>query len=237
MSYILDALRKMERQKRRDSGTESWVDQLTGESDEEKSEAKGQGRLIVGVSIFFGVTGIIAALLFYFDTPVLEKEGSQAVQTGPVQAKTERAQQVSSDLATTAPASPRMEGLPKDQGPSPLKTEAGVKALTLSEIQSALAGKTEGAENEKSLGAKSDPPLTTSLPSHPKQTGVIDLTARYRLTSTGNANDRRVATIDGKDVYTGDEFAGMVITEIERDRVHLKRKGDGQRYLIIFRYK
>ncbi|MEW6667846.1 MAG: hypothetical protein AB1512_21765 [Thermodesulfobacteriota bacterium] len=50
-------------------------------------------------------------------------------------------------------------------------------------------------------------------------------------------NQKKYATLDRNDYSVGDEFMGMVLTAIERDRVHLKGKADGQRYVIRFGYR
>jgi hypothetical protein len=79
---------------------------------------------------------------------------------------------------------------------------------------------------------------TRGVPAAPlPQEKEIVLTGRYRLSSTGEVNQKKYATLDRKDYSVGEEFMGMVLTAIERDRVHLKGKTDGQRYVIRFGYR
>ncbi len=70
MSYILDALKKMERQRRLDSQMESLLDNLSLEPLEEKAGGRTPSRLIVAASIFFGVSGLLAGLIFYHGNKV-----------------------------------------------------------------------------------------------------------------------------------------------------------------------
>ena len=64
----------------------------------------------------------------------------------------------------------------------------------------------------------------------------IDLTQKYKLTSTGHTNGRKHATIDKKTCRIGEKFMGMIITDIQKDSVHLKDKSTDERYVIVFRY-
>ncbi|MBW1887935.1 MAG: hypothetical protein JRI52_06240 [Deltaproteobacteria bacterium] len=224
MSYILEALRKMERQTRKDSQPESWVDDLSMESEEEKTVVRGPNRLLVAVSIFFGASGILTGLLFYEGKQAVEEKRNPIMQSKTV---------LDSPKSVPPTASGDLKKVPESV-PSPQ-----AKGVTLSEIRTKLAMKDKGANKEK-LGlidlekSKSVPTAVSKLPKHKT---VIDLTNSYRLTSTGAMNNRRYATIERHDYYIEDEFMDMVITDIKKDRVHLKGKGNGQPYVIIFRYK
>ena len=74
------------------------------------------------------------------------------------------------------------------------------------------------------------------LPPSESQT-MVDLTNKFKLTSTGTSANGRYASIDGITYYLGDEFEGMILTNIQRDRVFLKEKKGWQQYKIVFRYK
>jgi hypothetical protein len=63
----------------------------------------------------------------------------------------------------------------------------------------------------------------------------VDLTWKFKLTSTGVDSKGRYAIIDRKVVYQGDGFNGMIVTEVTRDRVVLG--SDEQKVFIAFRSK
>jgi len=228
MSYILEALRKMERQARRDSQTESWVDDLSAPSDEENTEDKKTSKLLVAVSILFGASGILTGLLFYEGNQAVEKNQNPIIQSGHI---------LDSPKSAPPEASRNLNKMPESVSPTQ------VKGVTLSELRLRLPVKDEikNKETDKEKlsvieveRGKSGP---KALPLLPKSKTVIDLTYSYRLTSTGEMNHRKYATIERNDYYIGDEFRGMIITDIHKDRVHLKGKERGQPYVIIFRYK
>ena len=230
MSYILEALRKMEQHKRRDSKSESWVDELSSESELEKTDSKRQNRLIVAVSIFFGVSGIITGFLFYHGNEVQEKNRTSFVQSEHA-AEGLTTPPVARDTNTTpSPVQNKKE-------PAEKAFPSSLKGVTFSEIISNLSMKEGAADREKPPVKKTTRTLPSVSSLLPKQDTMIDLTGSYRLTSTGKANNRKYATIDRSDYYLGDEFKGMIITGIGKDRVHLKGKERGRRYVIIFRYK
>lgn len=222
MSYILEALRKMERQRRRDAGEETWADTLTAGPEEEVAKAGGPGRWLVAASVFFGLAGIVAGFFLY--------HGTQAPETDPIPAaRVERAP------AASAPAGKPAD--PAEKTALPAKPEAGVQPLTLSELKATAPGKDEPLVERKSGPPGPQVPAEVSSADLPRLDRVIDLTARHRLSSTGEIGGRKFATLDREDYFVGDRFMGMLITDIQQDRVHLKAKGDGQRYVIIFRYR
>jgi hypothetical protein len=195
------------------------------------------------------------------------KEVAPKEKDPPKQAKTETAVQALtlSDSRSTAADkadSERKEKTPgakvevpapaKEKDLTPVKKETRVQAVTLSEIKPVVAEKAGISEKEKppspkvevpapakekAPSQKVEIPAPTAPPPQARQERVIDLTDRHRLTSTGSVKERKYATIDRNDYFIGDEFKGMVVTAIEKDRVQLRGKGDGQRYVIIFRYR
>ena len=224
MSYILEALRKMERQTRKDSQSESWVDDLSVESEGERAAVRGPNRLLMAASIFFGVSGIITGLLLYEGKQAVEKNQNPIIQSKPV-------------VNSPKSAPPKVTEYPNKVSGSVSK--ASVKGVTLAELNAKLSAKSKKADKENPSAenlerGKSVPPPPPQIP---KSKTMIDLTNSYRLTSTGAMNNRKYATIERKDYYIGDEFMDMVITDIKRDRVHLKGKRNDQTYVIIFRYK
>jgi len=224
MSYILEALRKMERQTRRDSQPESWVDDLSAPSDEEKIGDKRTSKLLVAVSIFFGASGIITGLLFYEGNQAVEKNQNPIIQSKPV---------LDSPKSAPPEASRNLNKKPESVPPP------WAKGVTLSEIRTKLTVKDKGANKEKLglIDIEKSKSVPTAVPKLPRHRTEIDLTNSYRLTSTGEMNNRKYATIERNDYYIGDEFRGMIITDINKDRVRLKGKESGQPYVIIFRYK
>jgi hypothetical protein len=61
-----------------------------------------------------------------------------------------------------------------------------------------------------------------------------DLTWTFHLTSISEINDKRLATIDGRDYAAGDELEGRVVSAIGADTVTLTEKdGDGERRLFL----
>jgi len=224
MSYILEALRKMERQTRKDSQPESWVDDLSMESEEEKTVVRGPNRLLVAISIFFGASGILTGLLFYEGNQVKEKNQNPIIQSKAV---------LDSPKSAPPTASRNLNKVPESVPPPQ------TKGVTLAEIRSRVTVKEKGANKEKLeiINLEKSKSVPTALPKSLKHKTLIDLTNSYRLTSTGAMNNRKYATIERHDYYIGDEFLDMVITDIKKDRVHLKGKENGQPYVIIFRYK
>lgn len=224
MSYILEALRKMERQTRKDSQPESWVDDLSVESEEERAVFRGPNRLLVVVSIFFGASGILTGLLFYEGKQGMEKNQNSIIQTKPAL-----------DNPKSAPpkASRDLNKIPESVPPPQ------AKGVTLSEIRTRLTVEEKEANKEKLelIDLEKGTPVPKALHKLPKHKTAIDLTNSYRLTSTGAMNNRKYATIERHDYYIGDEFMDMVIKDIKKDRVHLKGKENDQTYVIIFRYK
>lgn len=233
MSYILEALRKMDKQRKQDSTEGSWVESLTAEPEEEKEETHRPMRWLLAASVFFGLAGIITGFALY--------HGSQTPEKGPVSSPPARSQEA--QAVEKAPPRP--------------KPKVETQALTVSEIKAALVAKEEGQEGRKPKDAPVQKEGSQEIKSHPEaeakvivpkmvppapdaplpQDKVMDLTSRYRLSSIGEVNQKKYATLDRKDYSVGDEFMGMVITAIERDRVHLKGKADGQRYVIRFGYR
>lgn len=224
MSYILEALRKMERQTRRDSEPESWVDDLSMESEEEKTVVRGPNRLLVAISIFFGASGILTGLLFYEGKQAVEEKQNPIIQSKTVLDSPKSAPPTASRDLNKVP-----ESVPPPQA----------KGGTLSEIRTTLTVKDKRARKEKLglIDLEKSKSVPTAVPKLPKHKTAIDLTNNYRLTSTGAMNNRKYATIERHDYYIGDEFMDMVITDIKKDQVHLKGKENGQPYVIIFRYK
>jgi hypothetical protein len=78
---------------------------------------------------------------------------------------------------------------------------------------------------------------TEAVPALSESQTTVDLTNRFKLSSTGTSAKGGYASIDGGTYYLGDEFEGMMIMEIRRDRVFLKEKNGWQQFKIVFRYK
>ncbi|MEW6667843.1 MAG: hypothetical protein AB1512_21750 [Thermodesulfobacteriota bacterium] len=249
MSYILEALRKMDKQRKQDSTDGSWVESLTAEPEEEKEKPHRPVRWLVAASIFFGLAGIITGFVLYHGSQAPEKEPAPAVQAKKAPAKPERTVQ-----APSAPARSE-EAQAVEKAPPRPRPKAESQAQTLSEIKAALVAREESPEVKKPRAAPvakeesqevgkppeakvvSPAPALPGPGAPPRQDKVVDLTGRYRLSSTGEVNQKKYATLDRNDYSVGDEFMGMVLTAIERDRVHLKGKVDGQRYVIRFGYR
>lgn len=68
-------------------------------------------------------------------------------------------------------------------------------------------------------------------------TPEIELTWIYKLTGIGRVGDKRTATINSRDYSADDVLDGMLVTQVESDRVMLsKRTADGtERYVLRFR--
>ena len=96
------------------------------------------------------------------------------------------------------------------------------------------AGAAEKRTPSRSLNVSAIAPISRTPQ---KPVDIIDLTDRYRLTSTGVVDKRKYATIDRQDFFKGDIFKGMLIVDIEKDRVYLMGEKSRQRYVIVFRYR
>lgn len=68
-----------------------------------------------------------------------------------------------------------------------------------------------------------------------EQPDVIDLTWKFKLSGIGEDHRGRYANIDHKTYYKNNEFNGMKIFEIQKDRVELL--SGSQKFSISFRYK
>lgn len=225
MSYILEALRKMERQRRRDSEPESWIDDLSAQPDEGPGGGKAPGRMLVAVSILFGISGILAGILFY--------HGNLSPEAVPGISEELRAAPEGLGAASKGTREAAARPVPPPGGEEGAAARSPLRGVTLSEIKTELAARNDektGTETVRGQGSVS--PL---LP--PVKNRVIDLTDRFKLTSTGRVNDRPCATIDRRDYYVGDAIMNMVVSEIEKDRVYLRDGESGQRYVIVFRYR
>ena len=270
MSYILEALRKMERHRRHESEPESWVEDVSAEPEEGRTGRKSPGLIIIVVSIFFGICGVLTGMLLYQGDDVPGPGEKIAAQTKPSSQSTAPSSIDQDDRnggRTTPiplPREPEKGSLPPPRGvtlsaikdaqptPSPPAKREAAKDPALppvlsddvsgkqeinaqKDVQDPLPEKKEGVM-EGAVLLKSDSPLPEKINEEPAKDRAIDLSRKYKLTSTGEVNDRKYATIERDDYFIGDNFVGMVISDIQRDRVYLRKDGSSQRYVIIFRY-
>lgn len=229
MSYILEALRKMERQKRRDRQGESWIDVISVEPEQTRRKGKNPGRFLVGISVLFGVAGILAGLMFHNGHEAAEGDAVTLISAGSAGNGSESAVKGTGRVEDGTTGARTPDGFATKLGPN------SSRGVTLSEIRSRYGIRENGGEPIRV--APKGTPDDSSISFRPEGAkGVIDLTHRCRLTSTGEANQKKYATIDKQDYHIGDEFKGLVITGIEKDRVHLSEKKGDRQYVIIFRY-
>lgn len=259
MSYILEALKKMEAQRKGDNLPESWVDNLTVTPPKEKAGIINGSRLIVAVSILFGVCGISIGLLLFYTGQAPNKSLPVANPVVPQSTK----KTIRADTPPSPVISPKYqtattsETSSKDMALStsglliperPLKKDGGagkLPAMTKSfDNIRQLSEKEISNDNKKHGGIKKAAAVSTDLPvtSRPSppeliNLELIDLTNQYKLSSTGDTNGRKYATIEKNSYHIGDAFNGMIITGIKKDRVNLKGENDVRNYVIIFRYK
>lgn len=254
MSYILDALGKMEKQKARDSEKESWVNDLSVDSEEDRKHHKRSSKVIVGVSIFFGICGIVGGLLLNSnggnqeriaeevilkEKPILNTEpvmpdkrtGSTILGKDKINAEkpisiaeAEKELKEKKDVATI-----------EDQTPYQPPVIPGPKPENIHEIKATLSGRQDTkkkiiVQNKNRQDGIVEKPAT-------KMQKMIDLTGRYRLTSTGKVDGKKYATIEGNDYFIGDSFKNMVVKDIGKDRVFFAGKEGNKDYIIIFRYR
>jgi len=299
MSYILEALRKMERQRRSESEGDSWVEDLSALPEGEHTRKRNPGFIVIVASIVFGVCGLLTGVILYHGNGNPEKADSAVVkpvggdqtlgkQVQPEPSKTvqRKTAQTQTEQLQTAQAKAKENSLPKDAKetpPAPESTPSPPQGITLSALKASLPvsskapgpgiekgqGRTgeplppilsddadgpEGADTEKTarkavpggeadtmsgmVTLKSDapPPLTQGVSEGSSTDRVIDLTQRYRLSSTGEVENRKYATIERNDYFIGDTFMGMTVSDIQRDRVYLRGKDPSRQYVIIFRY-
>ena len=283
MSYILEALRKMERQRRTESEGDSWVRDLSALPEEERTRHRNPGFIVIVASLVFGVCGLLTGVLLYQGNDASERaepapaRHEQGLQPRPVQTPIQNPS-ISEDTgpkdtggtpstASAPPAPPQGVTLSavKASLPASLKATAAGKEKVMGtrealppilpdDVEEAegmeaagsarkgLSDKSETGEDamEGTVVLKKDAPLVPPLsPTASKGSSgdrVIDLTQRYRLTSTGEVNARKYATIERNDYFIGDAFMGMTVSDIHRDRVYLRGKDPSRQYVIIFRY-
>jgi hypothetical protein len=273
VSYILEALRKMERQRRHESDTESWVEDVSAEPEEERDGRKGPGFIIIGVSIFFGICGVLTGVLLYQGDSASDQGGKVTVNTAP-SATSEKAKPTPGNRKEKAEVNGQPTPLPRhEEGKK--GQQAKPKGVTLSAIKEAQPPPTlpakvakgqptlppvipEDAPQKRAIDTvkdaqipkpekkedvmagtvliKPEVPPPEKKQEDPAERPSIDLTRQYKLTSTGEVNDRKYATIESNDYFIGDAFMGMTVSDIQRDRVYLKKEGSSRRYVIIFRY-
>ena len=122
----------------------------------------------------------------------------------------------------------------------PIEKKSPPKGITLSEAATSQSGKTDLQNRNPSTPSKrpkdSAGKTEKVLPFSESQK-TVDLTNRFKLTSTGTNANGRYASIEGVTYYLGDEFVGMILIKIQSDRVFLKEKNGWQQFMIIFRYK
>ncbi len=237
MSYILDALKKMERQRRLDSQMESLLDNISLEPLEEKAGGRTPSRLIVAASIFFGVSGLLAGLIFYHGNKVpVSDRVATAKPKPPLQQQPAKPAPVQKDAVSsegTGSLSPVGRVTPAEIKPRPEPEEAVKEQGEQTAIKPEF--EQEKAVKEPDEPAEVKPRL--ELEKTVRELGKpFDLTGTYKLTSTGEMNNRKYATIERQDYHIGDLFKDMIITDIRNDRVFLKGKKPGQHYVIVFRY-
>ena len=274
MSYILEALRKMERQRRHESEPESWVEDVSAEPEEGRTGRKSPGLIIIAVSIFFGICGVLTGMLLYQGDDVPGPGEKVAAQTKPLpqppKIATTSIDQDDGNGDRTKPSQSSREPK-KEKGPAPIPKGVTLSAIKASQptpspppkreaekapslppilsddvggkqeinaqkdVQDPLPEKKKGVM-EGAVLLKSGSPLPEKINEEPAKDRAIDLSRKYKLTSTGEVNDRKYATIERDDYFIGDNFMGMVISDIQRDRVYLSKDGSSQKYVIIFRY-
>ncbi|MFC1825141.1 hypothetical protein ACFL9T_20705 [Thermodesulfobacteriota bacterium] len=232
MSYILEALKKMELQRKKDSHGESWVEALSDDQEEEKPHKSRLSRLIMSVSIFFGVGGMLTGLFLYHRIGVQKNSSNPIIQPKVVAVKPQTAQNKSQSLDPKPASQPRVNApLVATRRPS------SEKATTLASVVTRAPSPKKDHQREAPDETEILQPPSPAAPPLSRNAKMIDLTNRYRLSSTGEIEDRKYATIERRDYQINDEFKGMIITDIGRDRVQLKAKENGQKFVIIFRYK
>ena len=217
----------MEGQSRRELQSESWIDNISAGFEEERDKSKSPGRFLVAVSIFFGVSGIIAGLLFFHKNYIPEPLPQFVLQSNREIPGNNKS--VVSNVKLISPKK-NLIGSARTLPPA-------LKGVTIFEIKNKAVKKKSTPTRGKQEFIKKENTLTTVSSRSQKQKKVIDLTNQYRLTSTGMTNSKKYVTIGGNDYYINEEFMEMTITDIGKDRVYLKGKGDGNRYVIIFRYR
>ena len=328
MSYILEALEKMERQRVKHQGSGSWVNDLIKGTGKDSSTGGNRTRLAVACLVFFCLIGISAGLLIINRDNISKIEGNTTIyakadtavrniaQRKPVQNLEKKltpesmadkenlkeslpAKNVDIAVATETPnilpmnKATDIDNIPQQKSMTESdknSSSAGIKtdndnqkhAAPVENIKLAVAKRQpdvdkyipqresvkESANNslsipttdkevpesiapaksvklsavvqqssQASVQKKTDTAVTESSPASPEVRKPVDLTERYKLSSTGKNDGGPYATIEGTAYNIGDRFGDLIITKIEKDRVYLKQKKNGQSYVIVFRYK
>ena len=226
MSYILEVLKKTEQQKRmRESGPGSWVDDLTREPAKTASTRNTLKRFIVAFSILFIIFGISTGLYLSQRSNVHEEIVKQEATV-----KTE----------SSSKRIPEVRNVEPEISLEPIEKKSPPKGITLSEaatLQAPEADLQNRNSDTPSIRRKDSAGKTEKVLPFPESRKTVDLTNKFKLTSTGTSATGRYASIDGATYYLGDEFEGMILTKIQRDRVFLKEKNGWQQFKIVFRYK
>ena len=226
MSYILEVLKKIEQKKRmRESQPGSWVDDLTREPVKNTITQDNRKRFIIALYILFGICGISFGLFLSQRSNVHEvtvkPEATLKMESPPIRA-------------------PKVENVKPEISLKPIEKKAQPKGIRLSEAEATQLHKADLKSRVSAVSParpKESSGKTEAVFPQSESQATVDLTDRFKLSSTGKTAKGRYASIEGVTYYLGDEFEGMILTNIQRDRVFLKEKNGWQRFKIVFRYK
>lgn len=267
MSYIIEALKKMEQDKERAKRKDSWLHENDIPIAAGSGQSTPKGRWLIIGSLAIGLIGFAGGVMLWLDARA-DRTRLQAISTQPVRPPASKSAKMTPPSAPPIlPASPSVSD-PAIQARPPATPLPASEAAPITPIETPVSenGALAGLESAPSGALKrnapagqasimpakidADPPTsrtngTSSIAARPAiapktaktEPIPIDLTAQYRLTSTGDDGGRPYATINGKMCYEGDLFMGMRVSKVETDRVFLVDKTGRRRYQIVFRYK
>jgi hypothetical protein len=74
--------------------------------------------------------------------------------------------------------------------------------------------------------------VSNQVRSQTAETGIIDLSDRYRVTGKSRIGDKYTVVLNGRILTEKDDLDGMTITKITRNRIYLE--GNGDKYRIDY---
>ena len=208
MSYILEALKKIESQKAIKKRHESFSEIIRQTLPDDQERNIFNTKYIFIVSVLFGVLGLFSCIyiiIFSFNTK-------------------------NNPTLTIVEDKKTIDNYKKDQGLNQTESLNNNNLKNNNNAKINIKG-----INLSNIELKKKPLNQSFLPKKEEKNTIIDLTNDYKLTSIGEENNIKFVTIDGNTYKINEVFMNMTITKIGQDRVWLKDNNNS--FVIIFRYK
>jgi len=244
MSYILDALRRLEQDKERTRrGTNPveavLVPDLDGPRKEDRSRFWWLGVGVVLLAAAVATTYWITRQTLVFSTAQVEEHASQ--QLASVEHGDKRPEPTSIPEAASSRNRSKQLAPPSPSTPSPERERAEVATPSIRETASRPIG--PGSSSQSPTSAREDllatPEEAMALPRESFEDGyILPWTGEeIKINAIAWSRDRkqRFALVNLKTVREGDQFDGLSVVEIEEDGVVFEQGGTKYRVTVSVR--